>query len=218
MRKISLIELVSDFLSGGDAPADVRGRYHPKIIANYLSLAHNKVVFDTFMEAKGYSDYSTLDSWAKNYTLSITSRSSDKGIVTLPYPPIQLPDNKGILQVVQSTSGTPNLSEAFAYRETTSNAIFAALEVSSISTRPIFYLESLDVSGVNKHVLRVEKVPDAITQVAVKMIVPFERLDDYDEVAIPAGKETMMISGVIEVMRSKLPSDRINDNVVNQMP
>jgi len=218
MRKISLIELVSDFLAGGDAPADIRGRYHPEIISNYLSLAHNKVVFDTFMEAKSYSDYSTLDSWAKNYTAAITSRVLDTGIVTLPYPPIQLPDNKGIMQVLQSTAGTPNLSEAFAYRETTSNAIFAALEVSAISTRPTFYLEVLEVSGVNKHILRVEKVPDAITEVAVKMIVPFERLDDYDEIAIPAGKETALIGGVIDIMKSKLPADRITDNVVNQIP
>ena len=48
------------------------------------------------------------------------------------------------------------------------------------------------------------------------MIVPFESLDLYDTVALPAGKEDLMIRGVIELMQGKPPEDVINDSKANQ--
>ena len=71
MRKINLIELVIDFLAGGDAPDDVKGKYHPEIIANHLALAYNEAVLESYLEGKAYSDYSILDAWARNYPINI---------------------------------------------------------------------------------------------------------------------------------------------------
>ncbi|MBU0651239.1 hypothetical protein KKC59_04950 [bacterium] len=207
MRKIELIELVQDFLAGGDAPAEIKGRYHPEIIANHLALAYNRIVFETYMEAKQYSDYSTLDGWAKNHTLSIVSNA-----VALPYPPVQLPNNMGILQVAVST----DLNNTFAYRETNANSVFNILEVGSVSTKPTFYLEVNAGSGNNSHALQLGLVPDGCTQVKVKMIVPLDAVDDFDTVSIPAGKEDMILQYVIELMSKKLPEDKVHDNNANQ--
>jgi len=207
MRKIHLIELVKDFLAGGDAPDDVKGRYHDEIIANLCALAYNKIVFQTWLEAKAHSDYSILDAWAKNHTLNITSDT-----VPLPYPPVQLPNAMGILQV---SAGT-DLENVFAYRETNSNAVFAALEVGSISTTPWFYLEVNTGTGINSHTLQLGNVPDGCTTVKVKMIVPLDQVDDFTTIVIPAGKEEELIGFVIELLRQKPPEDIINDNKARQ--
>ena len=229
MRKIEIIELVKDYLAGGDAPDDVKGRYHDEIIANHLSTAYKRVVFDTWLEAKQFSDYSIMDVWAKEYDLTPDYFGSDQTIVKLPFPPIQLPNAKGILQVVPiipwsgGLEWDPDDANAFAYRETTSNAVFIALEVNAVSTRPNFYLEQYQV-GANQveYQLHLQNIPDTLlpggsNRVRVKMIVPFEVLDLYDEVALPAGKEDLMIRGVIELLQGKPPEDRINDSKANQI-
>lgn len=208
MRKIELIELAKDYLSGGDAPDDVKGRYHDEIIAGYLALAYKEVVFNTYIEGKAHSDYSVLDAWAINHTLNIVSNT-----VPLPYPPVQLPNAMGILQVSSST----DLTVAFAYRETNANAVFAALEVGTVSQKPWFYLEQNAGTGNNSHLLQLGKVPDGCTAVKVKMIVPLEYIDDFATVSIPGGKEKTLLGWVVELLRQKPPEDVINDNKANQI-
>jgi hypothetical protein len=151
-------------------PDDVKGRYHDMIIANFLALAYNQVVFQTYMEGKAHSDYSVLDAWAKNHTISITDNAAP-----LPYPPVQLPNGMGILQVACGN----DLTNVFAYRQTNANAVFAALDVGSVSTKPTFYLEQNTGSGNNSHVLQLAQVPDGVTSVKVKMIVPLDQVDDF---------------------------------------
>ena len=207
MRKITLVELVQDHLSGGDTPDDVKGRYHPEVVANLLALAYNAVVMQTYMEAKAYSDYSVLDAWSLNHTINITD-----GMVPLPYPPVQLPNAMGIRQVAASG----DLNNAFAYRETNSNAVFNELEVGQVSTKPFFYLEMNAGSGNHSHVLQLGLIPDGCTAVKVKMIVPFDAVDDFATISVPAGKEELLIQSVIALMREKPAEDVINDSKATQ--
>jgi hypothetical protein len=207
MRKITLIDLAVDYLSGGDAPDDVRGRYHPEIVSNLLALAYNAVVMQTYLEGKQHSDYSVLDAWARNHTINIVNNT-----VALPYPPVQLPNGMGILQVACGN----DLTNVFAYRETNSNAVFNALDVGSVSNKPTFYLEQNTGSGNNSHVLQVALVPDGVTSVKVKMIVPFDQVDDYETISIPAGKENMLFDAVVTLLREKPPEDTVNDNKARQ--
>ena len=227
MRKIEIIELVKDYLAGGDATDDVKGRYHDEIIANHLSTAYKRVVFDTWLEAKQFSDYSIMDVWAKEYDLVQELYGLNQVVVKLPYPPIQLPNAKGILQVVpiipSGDEWAPDVANAFAYRETASNAVFIALEVTAVSTRPNFYLEQVDQTDDQvAYQIHLQNIPDTLlpggtSNVRVKMIVPFESLDDYDTVALPAGKEDLMVRSVIELLSSKPPEDVINDSKANQI-
>ena len=208
MRKVTLIDLAQDFLSGGDAPDDVKGRYHPEVISNFLALAYNEVVMQTYLEGKMHSDYSVLDAWALNHTLPIVS-----GVVELPYPPVQLPNGMGIIQVACGN----DLTNVFAYHETNANAVFNALDVGQVSTKPTFYLEqNASGSGTKSHVLQLGKIPDGVSSVKVKMIVPFDQIDDYATISIPAGKEKMLIDSVISLMREKPAEDTINDNKARQ--
>ena len=209
MKKVELQELIQDWLSGGDAPSDIKGRYHDEIILKHMEDAYNAIVFKTWLEAKNYSDYSVLDSWAKNYTTDIVSN-----ITILPYPPMQLPDNRGILQVTPAT----DLTNPFAYLETNSQAVWAALEASAVLLKPTFYLEQnpTSVDNTNTHQLVLANIPDGVTALKVKMIVPIEQIELYDEVAIPAGKEDMMIRSVVELLQGKPPEDLTNDNLTTQ--
>jgi len=207
MRKIELIELAKDYLAGGDAPDDVKGRYHDEILANLLALAYNEVVLATYMEGKVHSDYSVLDAWAKNHSINIVSNT-----VPLPYPPVQLPNAMGILQVASAE----DLTVVFAYRETNANAVFSVLEVGSISSMPWFYLEKNTGSGSNSHVLQLGKVPDGCTAVKVKMIVPLYYIDDFETISIPGGKEKSLLDYMVALLRQKPQEDVINDNKANQ--
>lgn len=214
MRKIHLIEMVQDFLAGGDAPADVRGQYHPEIITKFVEMAFNNIVFQTYMEGKIHSDYSVLDAWAKNYELPISSNK-----VNLPYPPAQLPNNMGIRQVANGIGNNYDPTNVYAFRDTNSQAVFAALEVgnANISEKPWFYLEMNNGSGIYSHVLRLGNVPLSTLGVTVKLIVPLEQFDDYDHITIPGGKEDMIVKSVIDVMRQKPPEDFTNDNNSQQI-
>ena len=72
MKKAVLIELIKENLAGGDAPAEIRGKYDPRIIEKYLDMAYNDVVFNLY-EA-GYQkggDYSALDNFGKSYKVTI---------------------------------------------------------------------------------------------------------------------------------------------------
>jgi hypothetical protein len=133
-------------------------------------------------------------------------------VVALPYPPVQLPNGMGILQVACGN----DLTNVFAYRETNSNAVFNALDVGSVSTKPTFYLEQNAGSGNNSHVLQVALVPDGVNSVKVKMIVPFDQVDDFATISIPAGKEEMLIQAVVSLLREKPAEDTVNDNKARQ--
>lgn len=185
----------------------MRGKYHPEIIANLLALAYNQVVMETYMEAKMHSDYSVLDAWALNHDINITDNK-----VPLPYPPVQLPNGMGIIQVAAGT----DLTNTFAYRETNANSVFNVLDVGEVSTKPTFYLEQNAGSGNHSHVLQVEKVPSGCTSVKVKMIVPLDQVDDFETISIPAGKEIMLFEAVVTLLRQKPQEDTVNDNKATQ--
>jgi hypothetical protein len=218
MRKIEIIELVKDYLAGGDASGDVKGHYHDEIIANHLSTAFKKVVFDTWMEAKMHSDYSLLDAWARYQQAILIDDGSDEMIAYLPFPPMQLPNSMGILEVVPLDTSEidwlPQRNITFAYRETNSSSVFNALESGLVSTKPYFYLEQTfgTSANLNLYHLRCGNVPDGFTWVSIKMIVPFEAMDDYDPMAIPAGKENLLVRSVIDLLAGKPPEDEIFDS------
>ena len=209
MKKVELQELIQDWLTGGDAPSDVKGRYHDEVILNHMENAHGAIVEQTWREAKSSADYSVLDSWARNYTVAITG-----SLAILPYPPMQLPDNMGILQVTPSN----DLTNPFAYLETNSQGVFAVLEASSVLLNPTFYLEQNPTSTDNTdtHQLVLANVPGGVTELLVKMVVPLSEIDLYDTVAIPAGKEGLMVQAVIGLLRGKPMEELTNNNLTRQ--
>jgi len=210
MKKIEIAELILDWLSGGDAPADIKGRYHENVILKHMNNAYGVVLELVCQQAKRQMDYSVLDSWAREYTAGITD-----GVVTFPYPPMQLPDNRGILYIVPGTGTSKDLTNPFLYRETNAQGILSHLEVSTVLTNPTYYIEqnAASVDNVDTHQAVVENVPEGITSVTMKLIVPLEEVELYDEVSMPAGKEDILVKSVIAIMQGKPVEDVINDGL-----
>ena len=44
MKKKELVELIINYLSGGDAPAEIKGKYHPLDIEKYLEIVYNDII------------------------------------------------------------------------------------------------------------------------------------------------------------------------------
>jgi hypothetical protein len=42
MTKQNLVDLILDWLAGGDAPSDIKGKYHPEIISKHLELTKSE--------------------------------------------------------------------------------------------------------------------------------------------------------------------------------
>ena len=222
MKKINLVELVSDAL-GSEMPDDMISQFHPEIIKSALNMAYNQAVYLSWMNGKKFSDYSQLDAWTRTYELQLfnltVTGATFSGNIRLPYPPMQLPNNMGIRQVAPSS----NEALAFAYMENTAFAIFSQLDVFSIDTTPYFRLEQNDTgAGIESHVLKCGKIPIVYnlapdpTMVSVKLIVPMDQIDDYDDVAIPAGQEDLLVKQTVEFLRTKQPEDTANDQIANR--
>lgn len=220
MKKINLVELVADHLAS-DMPDDMISQFHPEIIKSALNVAYNQAVYLTWMNGKKFSDYSQLDAWTRTYRIALTelvvTATAVSGNLRLPYPPMQLPNNMGIRQVALAASETI----AFAYMENTALAIFSQLDVHSIDTTPYFRLEQNDSgAGIASHILKIGKIPIAYNaaplNVDIKMIVPLDQVGDYDDIAIPAGQEDMLVKQTVEFLRTKLPEDGVNDLNANR--
>ena len=216
MKKINHIELVTDFLSGGDAPADIRGVYHPEIISNHIESWFNDVVMKVWQNGKRFSDYSQLDAWAKKYKIGIVVDDDEtQGYSQLPYPPVQLPNNGGIRLVCP----TGDRASAYAPVENIATPVFSELEISTVDTTPTYRLEmNSEEGGTSSHVLRYEKLPvfESTPYVDVLMIVPWGKLDYYDDVALPGGMDESILEGVIKLLRAKPPEDKNDDNIANR--
>lgn len=225
MKKQNLVDLVGDFLASGQ-PDDMVGQYHPAIIKKYLENVFNQVVYQVWLNCKKFSDYSQLDAWTYTYELEIIdvviAGSLVSGHIELPYPPMQLPNNMGIREV--AVKGDDNI--VFAYLDNTAAAIFNELDVSSVDTTPTFRLEMNNTLVLPaSHILRLAKIPlstyslysvfDPFT-LNVKMIVPLDQIGDYDDIAIPAGQEDILVKQTVEFLRNKPPQDTSPDGVANR--
>lgn len=214
MKKIHLIDAIVDHLTGGDATADTQGQFHPQIIKKRVEFAFNQLLFQVWLNSKKFSDYSQLDAWSKTYEIQVLGQSGTKAYAFLPYPPMQLPNNMGIRQICNHA----DTAVVFAYLEATANVVFAELEVNTVDDTPTFRLEQNNRStgpGEESHILHIEKLPiapDAIESLDIMMIVPLEKMDDFDDIAIPAemGDEGL-VNKLIELIRTKPPQDTIND-------
>jgi len=209
MRKIELIELVEDYLVGGDAPADVKGHHHPEILTKHVEAAYGALILQTYLEAKKFSDYSMLDMFSKRFTLTVTMPGSTSyGYADLPFPIMQLPQNASIREVIY----TDDRENAFVPIEITANTVFSELEISSIDNTEIYWVEK-DPASNNIYKMYFDHLDDNTTEVYAKLIVPLYEFDDFDDVPFPMGKEGQIFDLVVEKLRTKKPEDVINDQI-----
>lgn len=210
MRKIEIIELIQDFLVGGDAPADIRSRYHNEIITKHVEAAYRDLIYEVWKEAKQYSDYSQLDGYSQLFTVSVSAIDTNNGTGDLPFPPVQLPRAEGVRHVHYTDDETSD----FDYVDNNRMPTFASLEVDTVLGDPYFFIEK---AADNENKIQLRNMADNTTDVSVRMIVPMSYMDDFDDVPLPAGKDGALKDMVIERLMGKPKEDAINDNVPNQL-
>lgn len=212
MKKITIIEAVQDFFAS-DLAGDMKGKFHPEIIKTHLSTAFNQTIYNVWLNGKKFSDFSQLDAWSRTYEVAVLSQVGTNAHALLPIAPIQLPDGMGIRLISDHDDNATVLCPV----EATSSPIFAELEVDTMDDMPTYRLEQNNTfagAGEESHMLKLEKMPvapSAITALDVMMVVSPEQLDDYDDLAMPAGAEDSLIRQVIDLMMRKPQVDNLND-------
>ncbi len=214
MRKIELVEMVLDYLSGGDAPGDVRSRYHPAMIEKHIEGAYADLIYQVMEAAINPRDkkvdFTVVDAFAKIHRNITVVDDVDRSLKysVLPFAPLKLPEDRGIRMICPEDDPT----NPFAPVDNNSQAVFAALEVGTVDNVPTYSLEKMDGNEY-----RVYYPDDLITtEVTMLLILPLSQYDDYDEVPMPAGKDMGVFDAVVERLREKPPEDNINDGIASQ--
>ena len=89
--KEQLIELVQSKLSGGDAPAQIMGRYSTQEIEKYLDMVFDDMIFQTWVSGYKFNDFSQVDNYVKTFNLPILYDSArDEKYVQLKQKPLVL--------------------------------------------------------------------------------------------------------------------------------
>ena len=207
MTKRNWIDLIIDWLAGGDAPTDVKGRYHPEIIGKHVAIAYNTIIHDAYNEALSANDMSQLDNFTKAYSSVpvVLDSARDRYYSNFPAGVAKLPKNSSIRHI----SPMKDEANAFAYIENTSISVFSELEVSQVDDIPAYFVEGDKVFYHWRN--------EMVETVLMKLVVPFDEFSDTDEVSIPAGKDQMVFGMIAELLRGKPPEDVINDNNAKQI-
>jgi hypothetical protein len=210
MNKAELIELVKENLSGGDAPAEIRGKYHPRIIEKYLEMAYDDLVATIYQEGEPSGSFAALDSFGKSYKTTLTE-DKDRGelYVELSISVVPLPDNKGIRLVCPYK----DQSAAFDYIDNNSSHVFSRLHNQVVRPKGTYYAElpRIYISNVDRTLIGKD--------IMVKAIPPFNGLKPEDDAFIPAGKNTMLFNLVYELMvrKNQTPKDDYDNNNSKQI-
>lgn len=209
MTKIELIELVEDWLAGGDAPTDVRGRYHQKVIEKYVGMAINNILYDTYLAAKKFHDFSQLDSMTTAYPNVAVLTDTDRAETysNLPVSLIQLPDSSALRLI----SPMKDQSCGFRYMTNNSQPVWGELEAMKVRDVPCYYIEGTKVFYYNTAGY------EDVTRVLMKIIPPFADWDDDKDIPVIAGKEFTIFEMVTKYMVNKPKDDDINDTNEEQV-
>jgi len=203
MTKQNLIDLIQHRLSGGDTPQELKGKYHPRIIEKHCELALNYLVNTiAYKEAQRNMDWGVLDAYAKTYTdvEVLTDEIRNEKYSVLPSKYVALPKNRGI-RMVAPIQGQ---DKPFVYRDNNTKWLYSSLDVNTVSADVRFYVEG-------EKIFYSEHIPNVITAVLIKMIVPFSDLGANDEVVIPQGFGKVVVDLVLQSMMG-MPMEKVSNN------
>lgn len=202
MTKDNWIDLFIDWAAGGDAPQEIKGQYHPRIAEKYIELGFDDIIKATFEEAQKRGDYSELDNFIQVYESVAVNYNSTRAkyYSTFPAAVMSLPGNAGIRLI----SAVQDESYAFNPIPMDSVAVFEALETSSQPGPPSYMTEG------DKAIYKWMNTD--ITEVLMKLIVPFSGLSSNDIIRVPGGKNILLFDTIRNIMMGKPKEDLSNDN------
>ena len=211
MQKQQLIELVKRSLTGGDAPPELRSRYHEKEIELALNFAFDSLLNKNATQKQQLADELQLDGWkydalTKPYVLDILKdEARNRYYSVLPISVLSITNNAGIRMITP----TQEESTVFFPRRQVDTFLMNNLDVGQLTGMIYFSLEGNKIwySG---------DIDNCWKTVLAKLVLEFSEFEDDDDINIPDGKDYELMALVIQWFKQKNPADIINDDVAQQ--
>lgn len=190
MKKEQLIELTTEYLSGGNAPVEVRGKYHPQNVEKFLEMVYGDIIYMAHSDGVKKNDVSALDEYVKTFTTVdvLYDSAREEYYSVLPCSIISLPKNRGIRLV------SPQKEQGAKYwmTDNNSNSVYDELEVRTVLNKTKFYLEANKIYYIN--------IPITQKTVLMKLVVPFGEFDEDDEINISSQGMSQVFTMVVKLL------------------
>jgi len=214
MRKDKLIESVRQAILKQEPTQDSIRTLHPSVVEAEVSKAYNTALKEFY-----YSDINlmdgNLDAYSKRYELSVSdetytdtsytnvtsTRKTGRRMATLPAVPVALKKNLG-LRSIKPAYG----NNAFVRSSENEVDSIRTLDVFCCTNKVFYYQLGNKIymeAGADEF--------DLVDNIHVKLIVPFEELEDSDNVEFPMGEQRAM-QMLLELIGIR-PTDNVNDDV-----
>lgn len=216
MNKQQIIELVRRNLQGSDAPISVRRKYDPRLVELYVEMAYNDLLNKLYDDGiKKGNDFSALDNFGKAYKRSVKwDADREEYYFDLEMDIVPLPDSQGIRLV----SPYKNQAAMYDYRDNNSQSVFSKLLNDVVSNVGWFYVE-LPLVFLGNINTSIHNPAELNSQVMVKVIPPFNKLSDTDEIFLPGGNNMVLFQMVYNAVNTtnQNPESQFNNNSSKQI-
>ena len=200
MKKSEFISLVKISLNGGIPPAKNERKFHDKVIESQVSLAFNEIV-------SMIKEPSVLDAFAAVYRNVEVKRDEELGLAysDLPVSVLTTVNFNGLRMVAPMKDQT----NVFYIRKNNSTAAMNRMSAS--------VLMAFNTVRIEGRRLYYDSINMNVDSVLVKLIAPFDQLDEDDEIEMPGGKDSAVFQMVIQNMQqlAQTPAAYKNDNNSN---
>ncbi len=200
MKKAEWNSLVKRNLAGGDAPDDIQGQYHPRVIDAYLDLAFGSLITDQQDKFGRIKDWK-LDSITKPFCEDVKC-DAKTGLfyVKVPVETFTLRENAQIRQI----SPVKGVSLSFVPRNGNGNWVYDTLDVRRFTNDIAYWLEHDRIYFSN--------FDTQLKQVILRLAIRFREFEDDDEIKFPNDSEGEVFSLVWIWMRRIGPEDVVSDS------
>lgn len=196
MTKKELIELVQESINSGSTVPDIWKKAHPLVVSKYISMAFNTLFYTIFK-----LNPEELNTYGKWYYDQDVKQDSNGYYSDLPCSKVQLPNSTSSIKRIE----LPNDKYS---------TIFLPLQSLAVST--MSSLGTVNRSGVITYSVSTKitynETMSTYPKVSVFAIVPFEDIEENDEITIPLGQDVNLIKMVLEFFNSNVPTDNITNN------
>jgi hypothetical protein len=197
MIKAKLIELVQTKLTGGGLNTDAIKKYPTRVVAEYIGLAMNTLLYDVFK-----ANPNSLDMYAKEYEVDV-KKGETAWYAVLPKSPMQFPNNDYGIQYVRLKGDYSSL-------------LF--LPLTAVANAPLYRLGTVIRNGIIPYNFSAGKLFFGgqsmvdMPKVTVGLVLPFSEFDDNDDIMIPLGTGTNLIDTIVHLIQSTKMQDKSDNN------
>ena len=202
MNKAEFIELVQVNLAGGDTPDDIKGKYHPEVLAAYIELAIEDFAAQTY-RSKRQKNPMSLDSITSTFNCVEIKCDEKRGemYIDVPVPYVNVPMGEGIRWI------SPQRSVSDRFEKVSAGQVGGLLGLEAAEYFELYYVENQRVYFYN--------LAEGRKEVRVCLIPKFRSLKDTDEINIPEARNIELFQSIKALIREQKLT---REDLVNQNP